>query len=126
MARTNADCISLLFSGFVCATEKVFDLLYAATPSAKMDNSVAIRAHGYEMFDWVHLILDADPRQWLDMMDVDETIRKRTVNGSEIKTTDLATGSVMFDAPGSRCRITLVCVDPDLPNRTLHQALGRR
>jgi hypothetical protein len=72
---------------------------------------MAIRADRAQILDRITKIVFADLRQGLDVMDVYEAIRERTVHGREVEVAHYACRTILGDAELSRPGIAFISVD---------------
>ena len=96
--------------------QELLHLFDTATRSTQMNNSMAIGAHWPHIGHRVHLILRADFRQWLDVVDVDEPLSKWPIHGTEVEATNHTGRSIVGDAASSSDGVTLIGVDDNLAN----------
>src|SRR5262249_18491077 len=92
------------------------------TRAPEVNDRVAVGADRPQVRLRIDLILLADLRQRLDVVDVDEPLGERTIHGTEVEPADDARWPIVGDAAGPSKRVAFVGVDGDLilrpfPNR---------
>jgi hypothetical protein len=90
-----------------------------------MNHSMAVRAHGPQVFDWINHVLTGYLREWSAVMDVNELRQCGPVDRSEVEPADAAPAAVMLNAPATGLRVALVGVHGDCTNGSLDET-GRR
>jgi hypothetical protein len=75
-----------------------------------MDYGMAVRAHGTQVLNGIHLILRADTGEQAQVVNVNDTSALRPVDRLEIDLTYGAPTPIVRDTGGSRLRVTFVLV----------------
>ena len=80
-----------------------------------VQHRMAVGADRPQVAHRIHTIRAVDFAEWLEMVNVNESLAHRTVHLAEIDFADRATGAVVLHAFISSCTISLVGVHPNRP-----------
>ncbi len=88
-------------------------LLHSKRRLTAMNHRMAIRANGYQVFNWIDLVFFANLPNRNDVVNVNKSFAKSSKYFGKIESADRANMAVMCDASCTSFRIALVSVNRD-------------
>jgi hypothetical protein len=87
---------------------------------------MAVGAYWPQVGNGIHIVIFADLRQRLEVVNVDESICELAIPCAEVEAAHRTGRSIVSDTASASDCVTLIGVDDDLANRSLNQAVGPR